>query len=935
MWPVSGSPSRKTAMTSAAEFAGNEFHTSLPSHCLTASGSLPPFTWLCEKSPSRKSVDWHTQHVAKPAQPVQCDQFIYRGGGISTTQFSVEKRVELSLSQSVTSTLFSCNTLLVPSCHAARKKHEGWDTARLPKSGQGKSREGGQVRTTDLPVGKFALKRLSHLPLHTQDKIAQIVRERLANHANLSRGELQITQWLGRKVTDWKVRGSKPVAASRVLHLGLGNLTVSQPSSFLQSVSTSVNLKVRNNNWLNFTRETTHKVAENSSTAHDRLRPSWGSSGRRNPRVFVNLMSYLNPNWTVFEKYTHLQINLVFTRDSTESLVEQHLNYCSVTDEVNARIPKARTAFANLRHLWRQSSLSLDLKGRVCQAKVRVVLLYGCETWPIRAAEMRRLQVFDNRCLRAITRVGCCRRIRNEAVSAFSVVQRALPLKNVSSTRNYVGWNMCCACLAIVCRRESCFPCPTQSGGYRVLSVLHAFRDGDRVIPTLPVGDAWLLTDVSGVLVASFYPDCLNECRCRTSESWEETPLNIKQLTANCGLGTAQCLRGQLKDRKVRGLNQTSASRLLLSRLEQPGRISALMPPSISMAAAHRTGATAERSKILFMLGRIRKRGKLHQHSGKTDTLTRRSGLSAEMIPRATLAGTSFDKVQPCQQGQKRAVKPRAAGPRTTSNREFLTSVLYITLVNRQCTLKPQTPLKLICALSPKHIYKAKAWLGISKRQGRTQLFHISLRVSSDPEAITRGIYGAGIPVNSRLCAIRLSGSIKLNASRYIKKRRLFVVLVCAPTYRSSDAADHQLFLAIADFRHKHSHCATRRPPSANQPWTQLDHMAISRNSRKTAVLSKSIPIHHLRRTTISQQHRSELAQQLSTVKQNPTSIENGDEACRQPVGQCTQVSQTPNSEEPTERLRALVNIESSGDGEGFCHRKQPCPISTDKGVQL
>ncbi|KER27497.1 hypothetical protein T265_05458 [Opisthorchis viverrini] len=79
MWPVSGSPSRKTTMTSAAEFAGNGSHTSLPSHCLTASGSLPPFTWLCEKSPSRKSVDWHTQHVAKPAQPIQFDQFIYRG----------------------------------------------------------------------------------------------------------------------------------------------------------------------------------------------------------------------------------------------------------------------------------------------------------------------------------------------------------------------------------------------------------------------------------------------------------------------------------------------------------------------------------------------------------------------------------------------------------------------------------------------------------------------------------------------------------------------------------------------------------------------------------------------------------------------------------------------------------------------------------------
>ncbi|KER26274.1 hypothetical protein T265_06468 [Opisthorchis viverrini] len=79
MWTVSGSPSRKTAVTSAADFVGNGLHTSLPSHCLTASDSLPPFTWLGEKSPSRKSVDWHTQHVAKPTQPVQCDQFIYRG----------------------------------------------------------------------------------------------------------------------------------------------------------------------------------------------------------------------------------------------------------------------------------------------------------------------------------------------------------------------------------------------------------------------------------------------------------------------------------------------------------------------------------------------------------------------------------------------------------------------------------------------------------------------------------------------------------------------------------------------------------------------------------------------------------------------------------------------------------------------------------------
>ncbi|KER27458.1 hypothetical protein T265_13789, partial [Opisthorchis viverrini] len=39
-------------------------------------------------------------------------------------------------------------------------------------------------------------------------------------------------------------------------------------------------------------------VAENPSTAQDWFRPSWGSSGRRSPRVSVNLMFYLKPNCT-------------------------------------------------------------------------------------------------------------------------------------------------------------------------------------------------------------------------------------------------------------------------------------------------------------------------------------------------------------------------------------------------------------------------------------------------------------------------------------------------------------------------------------------------------------------------------------------------------------------------------------------------------------
>ncbi|CAH8565351.1 unnamed protein product [Heterobilharzia americana] len=70
-----------------------------------------------------------------------------------------------------------------------------------------------------------------------------------------------------------------------------------------------------------------------------------------------------------------------------------------VADEISAKIQKARLAFANLRHLWRRRDIRLSIKGHVYCTAVRSVLLYGCETWPLKVEDMRRLQVFDHRCL--------------------------------------------------------------------------------------------------------------------------------------------------------------------------------------------------------------------------------------------------------------------------------------------------------------------------------------------------------------------------------------------------------------------------------------------------------------------------------------------------------------------------------------------------------
>ncbi|KAG5445238.1 hypothetical protein CSKR_103411 [Clonorchis sinensis] len=60
-------------------------------------------------------------------------------------------------------------------------------------------------------------------------------------------------------------------------------------------------------------------------------------------------------------------------------------------------------------------------------------------------------------------------------------------------------------------------------------------------------------------------------------------------------------LEREFTDRKVHGSNPTSAFRLSLSRLGQPGSIPALVQPSGGMAVRHRKGAKAEPALKIFV----------------------------------------------------------------------------------------------------------------------------------------------------------------------------------------------------------------------------------------------------------------------------------------------------------------------------------------------
>ncbi|KER24340.1 hypothetical protein T265_07979 [Opisthorchis viverrini] len=100
-------------------------------------------------------------------------------------------------------------------------------------------------------------------------------------------------------------------------YLGLGDLVVSQPSCLLRvawQLGTERVLQLDEVTWISFPYTTYRQTTECAALGHlifQSLRYS----------RYHDACILFKPKLMIFEKYTHLQINLVFMRDSTESLV--------------------------------------------------------------------------------------------------------------------------------------------------------------------------------------------------------------------------------------------------------------------------------------------------------------------------------------------------------------------------------------------------------------------------------------------------------------------------------------------------------------------------------------------------------------------------------------------------------------------------------------
>jgi len=71
-------------------------------------------------------------------------------------------------------------------------------------------------------------------------------------------------------------------------------------------------------------------------------------------------------------------------------------------EDIIARIRKAQQAFACLRAVWKATSLSLKTKIRIFNSNIKLVLLYGSETWRLTKTLLSKVQTFVNKRLRQL-----------------------------------------------------------------------------------------------------------------------------------------------------------------------------------------------------------------------------------------------------------------------------------------------------------------------------------------------------------------------------------------------------------------------------------------------------------------------------------------------------------------------------------------------------
>ena len=95
---------------------------------------------------------------------------------------------------------------------------------------------------------------------------------------------------------------------------------------------------------------------------------------------------------------------------------------------MSGRLAKAAKMFECLRQsIFANKSLSVDTRRCVYLATVVATLLYGIETWAVKARQVRQLEVFHNRCVRGIMGVTLLQQWKDRITSKSLTMEFGMP----------------------------------------------------------------------------------------------------------------------------------------------------------------------------------------------------------------------------------------------------------------------------------------------------------------------------------------------------------------------------------------------------------------------------------------------------------------------------------------------------------------------------
>ena len=85
-------------------------------------------------------------------------------------------------------------------------------------------------------------------------------------------------------------------------------------------------------------------------------------------------------------------------------------------DACSHEIKRCLLVMTNLESIFKSRDITLPTKVRLVKVMVFPVVIYGCENWPVKKAERRRIDAFELWCWRRLLRVPWTARTSNQSI---------------------------------------------------------------------------------------------------------------------------------------------------------------------------------------------------------------------------------------------------------------------------------------------------------------------------------------------------------------------------------------------------------------------------------------------------------------------------------------------------------------------------------------